>query len=91
MNKIALALLCACSLFTLTLLNVNPALADKLSLQHFTNSTLQATNTEIVNAPIFREIQFNEKVKLSALHQSGCGCASCQVAARQMLLQGRLL
>jgi hypothetical protein len=98
MNKIVLALVCGSSFFALTVLNVNPALAKKLSPQDVADPTLRASDTQTVHVPVSQEdIQSpsmrslqTERIKQFALQKFGCDCPGCQALASQMLLQGQL-
>lgn len=98
MNKIALTLLCCSSFFALTVLNVNPAFAKKLSPQDLANPTLRAADTQTVNIPVSQEYPQSpsmrsletERIKQLALQKFGCDCPSCQALASNMLLQGQL-
>lgn len=98
MNKIVLTLLCCSSFFALTVLNVNPAFAKKLSPQEIANPTLRAADTQRVNIPVSQEdIQSpsmrslqTERIKQLAMQKFGCDCPGCQALASNMLLQGQL-
>ncbi len=97
MNKIALTLLCCSSFFALTVLNVNPAFAKKLSPQDLANP-LKAGDTQTVNVPVSQEYPQSpsmrslqtERIKQLAMQKFGCDCPGCQALASQMLLQGQL-
>ncbi len=98
MNKIALTLLCCSSFSALTVLNVNPALAKKLSPQDLANPIERASDTQKVNvlnsqeypqSPSMRSLE-TERIKQFAIQKFGCDCPGCQALASQMLLQGQL-
>jgi len=99
MNRIALALLGCSGFYALTtLLNVNPAMAEKLSPQQISNpilratdnqSTNQVTSTEEAQTSSVRSVE-TESIKQLALKMYGCDCPSCQAMASNLLLQGRL-
>jgi hypothetical protein len=101
MNKIALALLGCSSFYALTMINVNPALAEKLSPMQMSNPILRQTDNQSINPPVspvstedpqtpsVRAVE-NDTVKELAIKMFGCDCPSCQAMASNLLLQGQL-
>jgi hypothetical protein len=98
MNKIILTLLACSSFYGLTMVNVNPALAEKLSPQQMSNPILRPTENQSINLPTSTEYpqtpsvraMENETVKQLAIKMFGCDCPSCQAMASNLLLQGHL-
>jgi len=98
MNKIAIALLCSSSLFSLMQLNASPALAVKATPEQLALPKLDSTQTQQVNTPtVKQDSEFpsmrstdTERAKQLALKTFGCDCPSCTALASQMLLQGNL-